>query len=254
MKKLVIAASVAASLMSVNVQADTLLGLYLGGQIWDSAASGVFGDSNEQTDFNLKDEQQGSYFIALEHPIPLIPNIKIASTTLDTVGQTTLEFDFSFGGKDFKKSEKVSATFDMSYIDYTLYYEILDNDVVTLDLGLTARDIDGNISVGTNGASIKSTLGTEDVSYVLPMVYASIIVGLPLTGLSVFAEGNIVSYDSQTLYDYQAGVGYALLDNFAIDLDITLGYREVKMDLDDLDNLYADLNFKGAYLGAVIHF
>ena len=62
MKKLVLAASVAA-LLSTSVQADTLLGLYLGGQVWDVAASGTFGEDDGQgnvvlQDFNLEDQQQ----------------------------------------------------------------------------------------------------------------------------------------------------------------------------------------------------
>ncbi len=75
MKKLVLAASVA-TLLSVNAQADTLLGVYLGGQSWDSQASGVFGELDNLADFNLQDKRQGSYFIAVEHPVPVLPNIK----------------------------------------------------------------------------------------------------------------------------------------------------------------------------------
>lgn len=252
MKKLLLAASVA-SLLSASVQADTLLGLYLGGQVWDAKATGVFGEANQMEDFNLNDKQQGSFFVAFEHPIPLIPNIKIASTTLDTDGQSTLGIDFSFGGADFTKGDKVDAIFDMSFIDYTLYYEILDNDLITLDLGLTARDIDSNITVGLTG-NMDVLSGNEDVSAYIPMVYASAIIGLPFTGLNLFAEGNFSSYDDNTMYDYQAGISYELLNNVAIDLNITAGYRAIIVDLNDLDDLYADLDFKGAFIGATVHF
>ena len=47
------------------------------------------------------------------------------------------------------------------------------------------------------------------------MAYVSTIIGLPLTGLNVFAEANFISYDDQTIYDAQIGVSYALLDNVA---------------------------------------
>lgn len=257
MKKLVLAASVAA-LLSTSVQADTLLGLYIGGQVWDSAATGTFGQLVDPTDtvsdFNFNDEQQTNFFVALEHPIPLIPNIKIASTTLATDGQTMLSADITFGDVTFSEDVTVDMDFDVSFIDYTLYYEILDNDLMTFDIGLTARDFDGNVMVAD--ANVDDSLLSEnvDVAVVVPMVYVSAIVGLPFTGLNFFAEGNFTSYDDSSLYDYQVGVSYALLDNLAVDLDITLGYRSVKLDLEDIDDLYADMSFDGAYLGATVHF
>ena len=252
MKKLLIASSIAACL-AAPVQADTILGLYIGGQVWDSAASGVFGEIDNQTDFNLKDETQTGFHVALEHPVPLIPNIKIASTSLDTTGQTTLNLDFSFNGEDFTSGDSVDATFDVSYVDYTLYYEILDNDLITLDIGLTARDIDGDISVASTGG-VNALTATESVSAVIPMLYASAIVGLPLTGLNVFAEGNVISYDDHTIYDYQAGISYDVLDNMAVDLNIAIGYRAVGLELEDLDDVYADLDFKGVFIASTIHF
>ena len=256
MKKLLLAASVA-TLLSTNVQADTLLGLYLGGQVWDAAAKGSFGEDDGQgnvvlQDFNLNDQQQTSFYAALEHPIPLIPNIKIASTTLDTDGITIIDEEFSFGGEVYPVGAEVETIFNLGYIDYTLYYEILDNDLMTLDVGITARDFDGDITV-TDDLGLLS-VSEETVAVVVPMVYASAIIGLPFTGFNVFAEGNIVAYDGSSIYDYQIGVSYAVLDNLAVDLDITLGYRSVKLDLEDLDDLYADMSFDGAYLGAVVHF
>lgn len=256
MKKLVLAASVAA-LLSTSAQADTLLGLYIGGQVWDSAATGSFGEDDGMgnvvlQDFNLEDQQQTSFHVALEHPIPLIPNIKIASTTLDTDGITVIDQDFSFGGEVYPVGATVETVFNLGYIDYTLYYEILDNDLVTLDVGITARDFDGDITV-TDDIGLLS-LSEEEIAVVVPMVYVSAIVGLPLTGLNFFAEGNFVSYDGSNITDYQVGVSYAVLDNLAIDLDITLGYRSVKLELEDIDDLYADMSFDGAYLGATVHF
>jgi len=257
MKKLVLAASVA-TMLSASVQADMLLGLYIGGQVWNAAASGTFGENDGQgnivlQDFTLADQAQTSFHVALEHPIPLVPNIKIASTTLDTDGSNTIDDGFSFGDIAFPAGAGANTTFNMSYIDYTLYYEILDNDLITFDIGITARDFDGDINVST--VDFDPVFSERvDVAVVVPMLYASVIVGLPFTGVNFFAEGNMVSYDGSGIYDYQVGVSYAVLDNVLVDLDVTLGYRSVKLDLDDLDGLHADLTFDGVYLGTIIHF
>jgi outer membrane protein len=251
MKKTLLAGSLAA-LMCGTAQADTLLGLYIGGQIWSNEASGSFGEgADNQSVFEFDDENQGSFYVAFEHPIPLIPNIKIASTALDTVGGTTLNDSFKFDGITYNTNSTLDTTLDASFVDYTLYYEVFDNDLLTFDFGLTARDLDATIQVIEPATQLQSDL---DVSGIIPMFYLSTIVGLPFTGFNVFAEANFISYDDQTVYDAQIGVSYAILDNLAVDFDVTLGYRTVKMELDDLDDFYSDLTYDGFFAGAVVHF
>lgn len=251
MKKTVLAASLAL-LTSVPAQADTLLGLYIGGHMWANSAKGSFGEGEiNQSVFDFEDEYQGSFYVAFEHPIPLIPNAKIASTTLDTVGGTTLTSSFTFNGETYSANTDLDTTLEASYIDYTLYYELFDNDLLTFDFGITGRDLDSYIKVVEPTTNIDSDLSASGI---IPMVYLSTIVGLPLTGFNFFAEGNFISYDDQTVYDVQAGVSYELLDNLAVDLDLTLGYRTVKLELNDLDDFYSDLTFDGVFVGAILHF
>ncbi|QBG37787.1 TIGR04219 family outer membrane beta-barrel protein [Litorilituus sediminis] len=251
MKKTVLAASLAL-LTSIPAQADTLLGLYIGGQMWANNAKGSFGEGEiDQSVFNFEDEYQGSFYVAFEHPIPLIPNAKIASTTLDTVGGTTLTSSFTFNGQTYTANTDLDTTLEASYIDYTLYYELFDNDLLTFDFGITGRDLDSYIHVIEPATKIDSDLSASGI---IPMVYLSTIVGLPFTGFNFFAEGNFISYDDQTVYDVQAGVSYELLDNLAVDLDLTLGYRTVKLELNDLDDFYSDLTFDGVFVGAILHF
>jgi len=251
MKKTLLAASCAA-LMCGSAQADTLLGLYIGGHMWANEASGSFGEGlDNQSVFEFDDENQGSFYVAVEHPIPLIPNIKIASTTLDTVGGTQIASSFTFDNITYSADSTIDTTLDASFVDYTLYYEVFDNDLLTFDFGLTARDLDASIEVFEPETQFQSDL---DVSGVIPMAYLSTIIGLPFTGLNIFAEANFISYDDQTIYDAQVGVSYAILDNVAVDFDVTLGYRTMKMELNDLDDFYSDLTYDGFFAGAVVHF
>ena len=249
MKKAIIAASLAAVLCT-SAQADTLLGLYIGGQVWANQAKGSLGkEEMNQTTFDFDNETSGSYFVALEHPIPLIPNAKIVSTKYDTVGNTTIDVSTTIEGVTSTESVLAKATFDASYVDYTLYYEILDNDLLTFDFGLTARDleIDSQITAAGNTSDLSA-------SKVLPLLYVNAIIGLPFTGFNVFAQADFLSRSDYDIYDYQVGVSYEVLDNLAVDLDLTLGYRAVKLELNDLDGLYSDMTFKGVFAGAIMHF
>jgi outer membrane protein len=255
MKKIALAAALA-SILSTNVQADAL-GIYLGGQIWDNQASGAFGDGSSQIDFNLADEKQNSFFIAFEHPLPLIPNIRIASTSLETIGNTSLTTDFEFEGETFSTDDNVNANFNVSYVDYTLYYELFDNDLLSFDFGLTARDFDGDVTVSAeanSGTESVTQSSSVEVTDVVPMLYVRTNVGLPLTGLNLYAQGNFLSIDNHTLYDYEVGVSYELIDNLAVDVNINAGYRAVKLELDDLNDLYTDIEFDGVFIGTTIHF
>ena len=255
MKKIALAAALA-TVLSTNVQADAL-GIYLGGQIWDNQASGTFGDGSSLVDFNLVDEKQNSFFIAFEHPLPLIPNARIASTSLETNGMTTLDTDFDFDDETFLNGADVNADFDVSYVDYTLYYELFDNDLLSFDFGITARDFDGDVTVSTQVTTSSGTVSQSDtiaVTDVVPMLYVATNVGLPLTGLNLYAQGNFLSFDDHTLYDYEVGVSYELVDNMLIDVNVNAGYRAVKLELEDLNDLYTNIEFDGVFVGTTIHF
>jgi outer membrane protein len=255
MKKIALAAALA-TVLSTNVQADAL-GIYLGGQVWDNQASGTFGDGSSLVDFNLVDEKQNSFFVAFEHPLPLIPNARIASTSLETNGMTTLDTDFDFDDETFLNGADVNADFDVSYVDYTLYYELFDNDLLSFDFGITARDFDGDVTVSTQvtvGSSTSTISDTIAVTDVVPMLYVATNVGLPLTGLNLYAQGNFLSFDDHTLYDYEVGVSYELVDNMLIDVNVNAGYRAVKLELEDLNDLYTNIEFDGVFVGTTIHF
>ena len=119
-----------AALFAASIQAETV-GLYLGGQIWQSEFSGGFGKESELIDFNYKKQQQTSFFVAVEHPFPLLPNLRLSHTNFDTSSQTNSTHEFSFPeGNTVHETfvdTDIETHFNVSYVDYTLYYQLLDN-------------------------------------------------------------------------------------------------------------------------------
>jgi len=75
-------------------------------------------------------------------------------------------------------------------------------------------------------------------------------VDLPLTGLSVSADGSAIGYSGSSFYDYTLRATYTTPWRVGIDV----GYRKIKLDLDDFDNSYANVTFDGPYAGAYLHF
>ena len=234
------------------VAADTLLGLYAGAQAWNMETSGGFSDDGVNTQFNFGDETKSSFYIAFEHPIPLVPNVKVTKTDMDTSGDITLDTNFSFGDQLFIGSTDIFTDVTLSTTDFILYYELFDNDLISFDVGLNGKYVDGELFVATKDD--QSISGQEEFSGIVPMIYSRLAVGLPLTGFGAYVEGSFLSIDDQTLTDYQAAITYSLMDNLAIDMTLQLGYRAMSLDLEDLDGIYSDLEFKGAFAGLEVHF
>jgi outer membrane protein len=251
------------------------IGLYLGTQIWQSEPGGILGEENTLIDFNLKKEPQINYFIDVKHPFSFLPNARISHTTLDTSGKTTLTQKFGFNDKSFPIGGLVDASFNVSYVDYTFYYELFDSDNYSFELGLTARDLNGNVTVTgptknsddtcndpnpspgspcTDTGNTATSSGKIKTDEINPMLYVSTNIGLPLTHLSVFAQADFSLLNDHTLSDYQVGLSYDLTRFKMVDLNVNLGYRVVKIEFENLNRLYTDLEFSGAFVGMLAHF
>jgi hypothetical protein len=251
------------------------LGLYLGGQVWQSETNGTFGEENSPINVNSKKEQQTSYFVTVKHPYPFLPSIRISSTSLDTTDITILEQAINFGGETFSTGDNIDTNFNVSYIDYTLFYQLLNNRNFSFDLGLTARDFNGDVTVTgdtiivdneddcpetpqsnicPSPAGTYTPTGKIKTDDIIPMLYIASNFNFPLKGVKAFAQGNLSLKDDHNISDYQIGLSYELVDKKMGSYHLTLGYKVIKMELENLNNLYTDLEFKGTFVGFIAHF
>lgn len=255
-KKIALAAGVAAFVAVSPVAAKKLGGeIAVGG--WHHDPSGWVeypndapGDNKVDADDDLHlDSQTDIYARAkFEHPIPILPNIRVAYVHTETEGDGTVSKNFQFGDITVGANEPVHSEAKLDNFDGTLYYEILDMESVDLDLGLTARYLDGYVKVTDKRTGLNDQ---ADINQVVPMVYGNVRFAIPfLEGLSLGAEGNWVTYDGSTLYDVQADARYI----FAVGLGLEVGYRYEKIKLDDIDDTDADIDIQGVYGGVVWDF
>ncbi|MFD1439624.1 TIGR04219 family outer membrane beta-barrel protein [Acinetobacter sp. ANC 4282] len=180
----------------------------------------------------LEDDHSMSFSIAVEHPVPFLPNAKIKHSNLQA------ESDQSLAGV---KSHQL----DLDYSDFILYYEILDN-VVSADVGFGAKLLDGDIQQNF-------TQNTE-VSETLPMIYAEAGVKLPFTGLSAKAEASFAKLTDTQVTDAQLELKYNFVDTVLVDVGAKAGYRILDIQLEEGSNQEAKLKFKGPYIGLEAHF
>ncbi|NRA83233.1 MAG: TIGR04219 family outer membrane beta-barrel protein [Gammaproteobacteria bacterium] len=126
--------------------------------------------------------------------------------------------------------------------------------MVGFDIGITAKYLSGDFSVSGTTTDDKLATSFEDASLWIPMAYVSTKIAIPMTGLFVYGDVNFVSYDDNSVHDYEVGIGYNFVDNMVVDVAFTVGYREVGIELDDVDDIYADLTFEGYFAGIEVHF
>ena len=238
--------------VSFTSQADTLLGLYAGAQGWNMQTSGGFSSDGTNANFNFEDKANSNLYVAFEHPLPLIPNIKVQRTIMNTMGETTLNSQYSFGDEIYAANTDLNTDVQLTATDFILYYELFDNDLISFDVGVNAKYIDGDLMVSEKEDS--SSFSREEFSGPVPMVYSRLAIGIPFSGFGAFVEGSFLNIDDHTLSDYQAALTYSLMENLAVDVTFQVGYRAVELELDDLDDIYSNLEFKGVYAGLEVHF
>ncbi|MDV3503454.1 TIGR04219 family outer membrane beta-barrel protein [Marinobacter sp. M-5] len=242
MRKLILALGGTAALAAPVAHAD-VIGLGANVSYWDSDLSGDVrngGDAVDvDNDLDLSSDSNANLSAYIEHPVPLLPNVRLNYTKIEQDGRG----EVSLAGFDGVQGE-VDSSLELTQLDLTLYYEVLDN-WVNLDLGITARDLDGELTV-------QEVLGTAvsrtEVDAVIPMGYLAARFDLPFTGVSVGGEANVISFDGDSVYDYNA------YGQFEVALlQLRAGYRQIAIDYEDGDD-ELDIDLGGPFVSAGLRF
>ncbi len=250
MNKAGFAITAIAVLISTQLQAD-VVGFQIGTSSWtpdykgsfalDGAGAGTVIDI--QDDLGFDDESHSDVWIKLEHPLPIIPNIRFASSDLDAAASSTLTRDIVYDDQTFNANADINTRFDMTNTELTLYYELLDN-WINFDVGLTLRQYDGQSRISTTTSN-----AGEDLDFAVPLFYVDARIDLPFTGLFIDSTMNTISVDDNSISDINVSIGYET--DFG--LGARLGYRTLELAFDESD-LDVDLEFEGTYLNLFYHF
>ena len=238
-----------ALLPTAPVSADTIFGLYAGVGSWSQELSGDITSGltaiDVEKDLLLQDEINNVLYVAIEHPIPVLPNIRVNYTDLSIAGDSVLTRMVEFNDTVFNLSEDVTTDVDFSQLDLVLYYELLDN-VVSLDLGVAARWMDGSVM-------LMSTLATTEADFavVMPGLYVRMRADLPFSGFWMGVEVMGMGYAGNRLIDANAQLGW----ESKIGLGAELGWRTLDLEIEDLDDVdAAGIDVSGPYFAINYHF
>ncbi len=190
-----------------SAYADTLIGTDLEIGVWspDYDAGSITGSPSG-------DKRAVFASATIEHPVPLMPNLKLSLSKVN------------------------SDAYQYTKIDYTGYYEILDNDMISIDVGL-------GVSQFQNGKYL-----SQSFSGLIPHTYVDAEVALPLLNTTLYTDIHYLSYDGNQITDAIAGLRYDF-DLIAVDLGLKAGYRVQKFDAEDFDNISFDVTTDGYFVG-----
>lgn len=217
----------------------SVLGLRLGASIgyWDSSLSGHAennGSVDVDRDLDLSNSGRTDFSAFLEHPIPLLPNIRLSYLSIDQSGHGRVPDGFD----GLPAGVAVHSELELTQLDLTLYYQLLDN-WVNLDLGLTVRDLEGDLRIQGAGE-----VSRTEIDAVLPMLYVAAQFDLPFSGLSVGVDGNAIAYDGDSVYDFNVFGQYRFSGAY-----VRAGYRQMTVDYEDgSDRL--DVELGGPFVSA----
>ncbi|HSC66677.1 MAG TPA: TIGR04219 family outer membrane beta-barrel protein [Cellvibrio sp.] len=232
--------------MACQTHADTVFGIHAGAGSWQGEYAGDIGKPSTTTsDLGIDESNNSFYYIAIEHPILFLPNIKVQQNNITSSQKSVIDNNFSIGDIGYPAGSTVATDFDLSYTDAALYYEFLDN-WINLDLGFTLRKYSGYLQAESAGFVDKT-----DIDISVPLVYGRVQFDLPLTGFFAGVEANYIGYEGTDVADFNLKIGY-LFDS-ALDLGIEVGYRDLTMNIDE-DDIHTNLDIKGPYAAAIFHF
>ncbi len=244
MNKLFKCAASIALLSAATVHAD-VIGGSLEVSYWQGNYGGdLFSRSDDQSvgledELNFDDIGALELAASFEHPVPVLPNIKIKHVDLDESADSDVSFDFD----GFTYNGDVQTDLDLTHNDVILYYEVLDNWVM-LDLGLDVKIFDGALRIEDVSDSTQA-----DIDEAVPMLYANAAFELPFTGLSAGAELSAISYSGDKLYDGKLRLRQDISLAF-----IELGYRQLAIDIEDVDDIDVDADISGVYISTGLDF
>lgn len=242
MRKLMMVAGSALLMSSTAVTADVLgVGATFG--YWDSELTGDAGNGNDvvdvENDLDLSSDSSANLEAYFEHPVPILPNVRLNYTRIEQSGNGEISTQFD------QLTGDVESDLELTQFDATLYYELLDN-WVNLDAGLTVRSLDGELTVREK--VLNGEVSRTEISGAVPLAYVAARFDLPFTGVSVGGQANAISYGGDSISDFNA---YGQYDMSVVRL--RAGYRQIAIDYEDSDDRL-DIKLGGPFLSAGLTF
>jgi len=229
-----------------------------GGQLMSDDPSGIYSDGmNPAVDLTdtLGLEGGDNYYgwAYFEHPVPVLPNIKLEMGKDEYSGTRTI--NQTILGNTFTGS--VDSTMDLSSQDLILYWGVPGTGVLSTAMPLVGFDMDFGLGAKQYKGEIAVTESTGTTSYmseideIIP--YGYLRARVEAFGVGVEGQFKYTSYESNTYQDCVVKADYTFPVTPVIDIGIEGGYKQTKFDV-DFSGFVADAETSGYFVGVFAKF
>jgi len=231
-----------------------------GGMLQNKSIDGTVTDNsnslvNLTKQLNLEGNSDNYYMYAyFEHPIPLIPNIKIEMAQEAYSGQNNL--NISLFGKNF--NNKVDSTLDLSSMDGIMYWGVPMTGILSSLTPIVDYDLDFGFGVKkfTGFVNLQDDTGIVSVqkdfqNTIIP--YAYLRARAEAFGIGVEGTGKYISYNTNEFSEYSIKLDYTIPLTPILDFGVEAGYKTTTL-IADTDYFKTNINSDNIFFGGFIKF
>lgn len=234
--------------MANGVQAD-MLGARVGVEYWQANPAVSAGDPGKAGRLTLQDAHELAWYGRFEHPLPLLPNIAVRYQQSAFSDDAAVAQTLVLAQKTFASGVITTQYNALKQTDVTGYYEVFDNPVLSLDLGVTARLVQSDVRLSTAVMA-----ASADLSVVLPMLFVDAELGLWGTDTHLFLNGNYSKYQGDRNYDWRSGIAWRFIDIAMFQASVRAGWQRSLTTVSNRDQLDFHADNDGGFIGLDVDF
>lgn len=227
-----------------------VLGVVVGAESWRADTSQLFAATPVAVEADVTRQQQ-SFYVRFEHPLPFLPNIAVRQQQISFGAQTTLTQQTLFNQQTFVGGSPIQLNTAGQMREVLAYYELADNPLFDLDIGLAVRQLD--LDVLATQQSVSATFG-QSIERWRPALYGNVALALWGTDTKLFAQATYSDVRGDLTREWRAGIAWRWLDLTPIQSSVLVGYRHVQLELDDIGASTAEFRQQRPYLALEFDF
>jgi len=213
--------------------------------VWNHDPNGMInynGDDIElNNDLSLGDRNDINVWFRIEHPVPLIPDLKVQYTPIKVKDSNSISRKLSFGDHPFENA--INSELELDILDVQLYnhlpfLEMASLEMLDITYGLNLRLLNANAFIEE-----VQTLNARSKSFSTPLAMLSVGFRIaPVSSFSLVGELKGTAYSGNHWYDATAGIQVAPFIDFVF---LGVGYRYQDYKMDDIKDVTADQTMQG---------
>lgn len=232
---------------SCGAFADTF-GVKIGLQQWQSDSTGYVGEADDAVlNWNSDPQSQLRLYGSIEHPMFLFPNVKLGYSKFDFDDIALLDQTYRLGGQLYSIASELNYGGEYEIVDFISYYEIIDRDILSFDLGVNFRFQDTEYQVTDVNSGVNSQ---ANVSSIEPLFYAKLTSSLPLMGLYSYFEYQAGDKN----HDYETAIGYQFSENMMAAITVYIGYKDQQISYQYNDGIVAKAEWDSVFVSLESNF